>query len=698
MIKTAVILTIGILMSTFPIHSQAPIAKKEQQELTIHKHTRVDDYFWMNQRDSEGVLAHLKAENEYTEKYFDGLKTLENKLLDEFENRINPNEESAPFRMNGKEYQIRNKEGKDYSFIDRKNESGEFDLFFDENQRAVKSKFYQLGDWTPSPDNNLLAFSEDYIGRRKYTIQIRDNKSGKFLNDEIKDTDGSIVWGNDNKTLYYVKKDEQTLREFQVWRHILGEDSKKDELVYEDLDERYYVYVGKSMTNEYIEIGSYSSLTSEMSFIRANDSKAKAELFLKRKEGHLYSVEHHADGFYVVSNDQASNKKIVFSEGFPESIEACEVVQEHDTNVLIENLLLFSTHMVVEERVKGISRLKLVNLSSGSSDYLSFKEEAYSLALGHNDEYEGTKVVFSYNSMSTPYSVFSYDFNKGERTLIHRKELIDPDFDSDNYTTKRVWAPANDGVLVPISIVYKKGIDLSKSPLLLYGYGSYGYTIPENFSPTRISLLDRGFVFALAHIRGGKYLGEEWYETGKFDKKKNTFTDFICSAEYLSRYAYCDPEKIYAQGGSAGGLLMGAVINMAPYLWKGIVMQVPFVDVVSTMLDETIPLTVGEYDEWGNPNDKKYYDYMLSYSPYDNLRKTHYPSILVTTGYHDSQVQYWEPMKYVAKLRELKKDNNPLLFDCNMDAGHGGGSGRTTHRKEVARYYAFILNLEEINE
>jgi oligopeptidase B len=686
-------------MSSTKYFAQAnlPKAQKTSKVLIKHGHQRVDDYYWMNQRDNENVLSYIAEENNYCKKYFERLIPLENKLLDEFEKRIDPNQTSSPFTLNGKTYQIRNKEGEDYSYIYDLSGKKET-IYFDENKRAKKLSFYDLGDWVPSPDNSMLALSEDCVGRRNYTIQFRLNETGKYLKDKIEETDGSLVWANDNKTVFYVKKDQNTLREFQVWRHVLGQPAKSDFLVYEEKDEKFSIDISKAMTKEYIQISAYSSLTSEIQIIKATHPTDKPRVFLARETGHLYSLDYHENGFYITTNKNAKNRKILFTKTIPLNLESCSLIQEVDENVLIENTLVFKNHIVVEERTNGLQKIKLIGINKPEIDYISFNEETYTLGFAFNDDYEGGVFNFKYNSFTVPSSIFKYHLNTKERELFHQTKLIDSNFKSENYDTKRVWAIANDGIKIPVSMVYKKGLDLSKAPILMYGYGSYGYTIPDVFSATRLSLIDRGFVFAIAHIRGGKYMGETWYEEGKFLKKKNTFTDFINAAEYLGKNGYCDPYKIYALGGSAGGLLMGAITNMAPYLWKAVISQVPFVDVVTTMLDESIPLTVGEYEEWGNPNDKEYYQYMLSYSPYDNLRKMEYPAIFITTGYHDSQVQYWEPLKYVAKIRELKTDENPLLFDCNMDAGHGGGSGRTAERKEIAKIYSFILDLEGIEK
>ena len=677
--------------------TQEPTAKKITKKLSKHNHDRIDDYYWMNERDSKDVLDHLTKENAYCDKYFEPLNGLVDKLLKEFDQRINPNDVSAPFILNGKTYQVKNLEGKDYQQIVQL-DKGKETTFFDENERAKNQSFYELAGWSPSPNNKLLALTEDFVGRRKYVATFRDNSTGKFLKDKIQDVSGEIVWANDNKTVFYVKKDPQTLREFQVFRHVLGTDSKNDALVYEEKDEKFSLGIGKTITDKYIVIQIGSSTTSETWLIDGNQANTNPFVFLKQKQGHLYDIDHHENGFYVLSNSNASNKRLLFSKDIPKEIESCSEIIGHDENTLLEGVSVFKNFILIEERANGLRKLKVKNISSGKEQFVQFNEETYFLSPGLNDNYESDEIFYAYNSLTTPSTVYKYNMATEEKSIWFRKELLDKNFKSEDYESKRVWATANDGTKIPVCLVYKKGLDLSQAPCLLYGYGSYGYTLPDVFSATRLSLLNRGFVYAVAHIRGSKYMGEHWYENGKFQKKINTFTDFINAAEYLGHMGYCDKGKIYAQGGSAGGLLMGAVTNMAPYLWKGIVSQVPFVDVVTTMLDESIPLTTGEYEEWGNPNDPEYYYYMLKYSPYDNIYKMNYPAIYVTTGYHDSQVQYWEPMKYIAKLREYRTNNNPLIFDCNMDAGHGGGSGRSAERKEISKVYAFILGLENITE
>jgi oligopeptidase B len=681
------------------LHSQNSVIKaaKIPHDLSIHGHQRTDNYFWMKERDSKEVLEYLGQENKNAEAYFAPLQGLVTTVMTEFDNRINPNEISAPFILNGKKYQVRNEEKLDYQkviLIEKDKET----VYFDENLRAKNNSFYELADWSPSPDNTLLAVSEDFLGRRNYDISVRINKTGKFLSDKIKETNGTIVWANDNKTIFYIKKDPQTLREFQVYRHEIGTDASKDVLVFEEKDEKFSVGIDNSKTKKLILIYSYSSTTSEEQWIDANNPSTLPTIFIPRSAGHIYEISDHTNGFYILSNDDAVNKKVCFSSTPPKSIAECVEFIAHDPEVLIESISCFKDFLLLEERKNGLLKLKLKNLKDGVENYISFNEETYYVGLGLNDDINATSIFYNYNSMTTPASVYQYNLVSGEQTLWFRKALIDTNFLPENYASQRIWATANDGTKIPISMVYKKGIELSKAPCLLYGYGSYGYTLPDVFSATRLSLLDRGFVFAVAHIRGSKYMGEGWYENGKFQQKINTFTDFINAAEFMGHMGYCDKDKIYAQGGSAGGLLMGAVTNMAPYLWKGIVSQVPFVDVVTTMLDETIPLTTSEWEEWGNPNDPEFYYYMLKYSPYDNIHTMDYPSMYITTGYHDSQVQYWEPAKYVAKLRELKTDTKPLIFECNMDAGHGGGSGRTSERMEIAKVYAFILGLEGISK
>lgn len=672
-----------------------PIAKTVPHVLMEHGHQRKDPYFWMNQRDSKEVLDNLQEENSFCKAYFEPINGLVQGLVDEFDARINPNDVSAPFILQKHTYQIRQQEGKDYSVLIRWENDVEH-VFLDENERADGHSFYELAEWSPSLDDQTLAISEDFVGRRKYEIRFRKNADGSFYEDLIHDTDGSIVWANDHQTIFYIKKDPETLREFQVFRHKLGTKESEDILVFQEDDERYYVSISKTLDDAFIMIACHSSTTSEILLVNANQAEDKAQVFLPRSAGHIYEVSHHENGFYLLSNDQAPNKKILFTASIPEELSNCQEIVAHDAQILLEDISVFKDFLLIEERQNGLRKLRIK--TENEERYISFEEETYFLGLGVNDSYDAMDIFYTYNSMTTPSRVYRYSILTGEQAIWFEKKLLDPDFDSTDYQSERIWALANDGTHIPVSLVYKKGIDLKNAPCLLYGYGSYGYTLPDVFSATRVSLLNRGFIYAVAHIRGSKYMGEHWYEDGKFTKKINTFTDFINAAEYLSMKGYGDASKFYAQGGSAGGLLMGAVTNMAPYLWKGIISQVPFVDVVTTMLDVSIPLTTGEWEEWGNPQEQEFYEYMLKYSPYDNLRSMHYPAMFITTGYHDSQVQYWEPMKYVAKLRALRTNDNPLVFECNMDAGHGGGSGRSSERLEIAKVYAFILDLEDIHQ
>ncbi|MGB0934112.1 MAG: S9 family peptidase [Lishizhenia sp.] len=680
------------------MNSKYPVAQKQKKLLNHLNDTRVDNYFWMNQRDSKEVLSYIKEENNYTKEYFKRLESIQTNLLNEFDSKIDPNEKGAPFFIQGKKYQSENIAGKDYRVTSVFKEEGTKTVFIDQNERAKEHSFYALASWELSPNNEITALAEDFIGRRKYQITFRNNADNTFFDDKIIDVDGSVVWSNDNKTVYYVKKDPVTLREFQVYKHTLGTDVSLDELVFEELNEEYYVSIHKGSANKFIQINLFSSTTSETWLINANDPKSKPFVFIEREKDHLYEVSAHTTGFFVLTNKNAINNKVVFIKSLENKLEDGEVVVSHDASNLIEEIYVFKNYVVSKERKNGLNTFRVINWTNKTETFIHFDEETYSVSNGVNTAFDTADYYFSYTSLTTPTTVLKYNLTTNRKEIFFEKKLIDPNFTSKNYISERVWATATDGEKIPISLVYKKGTELQKAPLLLYGYGSYGITIPTYFSPTRLSLLDRGFVFAIAHIRGGKYMGEEWYQNGKFLNKKNTFTDFIACAQFLSENGYANANKIYAQGGSAGGLLTGAVINLSPQTFKGIIAQVPFVDVVTTMLDETLPLTVGEYQEWGNPNDKKYYDYMKSYSPYDNVQPQDYPSIYISTGYHDSQVQYFEPLKWVAKLRENKTDDNILLFDCNMDAGHGGGSGRTTERIEIAKSYAFLLSLEHFEK
>jgi len=682
---------------TLQLNAQAPDAKQMPKKLVDQNQTRIDNYFWMNERDSKDVLDYISAENAYSDAYFNEFKGLTTSLLDEFERRIDPNEESAPFMMNGNTLQFKNVSGNDYQVLQML-VKGKYEVFFDENERAKGKSYYGLGGFAFSPDNALFAFSEDEVGRRKYAIRVMDVKTREILKDEITVTDGSVVWANDNKTLYYIRKDEQTLREFQVYKHVLGTSPESDKLVYEEKDEAYYVSISKTMDDAYVLISSFSTTTSETLLLDANKSDAKPVVLMGRVKDHLYEVDHTSGGFYILSNFEAPNRRLLFSEVLPTAMDACRELVPHSKETYLEGFIAFNKQFVVSQKTRGTQQFAIYNAEGIFQEYVSFPESVYELDFASNDDPSATSFQFYYQSFTTPPSLISYTFGTKEQKELFTKRLLDKNFKPTNYESKRVWITAGDGTKIPVSMVFKKGINLSKAPLLLYGYGAYGVTIPCSFSATRLSLLDRGFVYAVAHIRGGKFLGEQWYQDGKLLKKRNTFTDFIDVAKGMGKERYCDPTKIYAQGGSAGGLLMGAVANMSPETFKGIVAQVPFVDVMNTMLDETLPLTVGEYEEWGNPNEARSFAYMMSYSPYDNVDKKAYPNMYITTGYHDSQVQYWEPLKWIAKLRDFNTSGNKLMFHCTMEAGHGGGSGKTNQRQEVANIYSFILHLEGIEK
>lgn len=677
---------------------QVPQAPMQAKTLEIHGHRREDPFFWMNERDSPEVLTYIGQENAYSAAFFKSQQHFTQTLLTEFEQRINPNEISAPFEINDLTFQWRNLEGKDYRQLLAWKTGSESIIYLDENERAREHSYYHLGDFSLNEDNQYVAFSEDTVGRRNYTIHIRDNHSGQLLNETIPQTDGSVVWahGSNKPCLLYIRKDEQTLREFQVFIHILGDDPANDRLLYEETDERFYVGIQLSIDKRYVFIQSTSSTTSETWLFNCSEPEQALHCFLKRDPGHLYDVEHHEHGFYILSNFEAPDKKLLFTSELPESLTACEIIMAHTPGTYLENMQLLKSFLLVQTKTSGQSELRYTPVEKTVWKTLDFPENVYEIGFGHNENYNSNYVYYFYTSLTTPSRLYRFYPESGTHELVFEKKLIDPSFDPGNYQTERVWINAEDGTKVPVSLVYKKGVDLKNAPLLLYGYGSYGITIPCSFSAFRVSLLDRGFIYAIAHIRGGKFLGEHWYQDGKMMHKRNTFTDFIACSEALPKLGYGKAGHIYAEGGSAGGLLMGAVANMAASRFRGIIAQVPFVDVVTTMLDESIPLTVGEYEEWGNPNEKEAYEYMLSYSPYDQVQKQDYPAMYITTGYHDSQVQYWEPLKWVAKLRLMNTSQNPVYFDCTMEAGHGGGSGITTERLEIAKEFTFLCYLEKL--
>lgn len=679
-----------------------PVAKKIPTTLEKHGDVRIDNYFWMNQRDHSDVLAYLEEENNYNEQLTAHTKTFQNDLFKEMKGRIKEDDESVPYKLNGYWYLARYEKGKDYPIYSRKKDSLDApeEILFDVNEMAKGHEFYNLGGINVSPDNKLVAFAVDHIGRRQYTIQVKNLESGEVLPMKIENVSGGSTWANDNKTLYYARKDEDTLRSDRIFKHLLGTDTSRDDLVYHEKDETFNTYVYKSKSERFIIIGSNSTLTSEFRFLDANLPNGEFKLVQKRTRGLEYSIAHYEDYFYILTNkDKATNFKLMKTSVDATGLENWVDVIAHRDEVLIEDIDIFKKYLVVTQREKGLTRIEVIRWDGSNSYFIPFDNETYTANTGANPDFNTNILRYSYNSMTTPTSIIDFNMDTQEKEIKKQQDVLGGKFNKENYTSERIWATAGDGVKVPMSIVYRKGIKKDgKNPLLQYAYGSYGSTIDPYFSTVRLSLLDRGFIFALAHVRGGEYLGRGWYEEGKLLKKKNTFTDFIDCSRHLIDQGYTSAKHLYASGGSAGGLLIGAVANMAPELYNGMMAAVPFVDVLTTMLDDSIPLTTGEYDEWGNPNNQEYYDYIKSYSPYDNVVSQDYPNLLITTGYHDSQVQYWEPAKWVARLRELKTDKNVVLFHTNMDAGHSGASGRFEALKEVAEEYVFLLDLEGITE
>lgn len=680
----------------------APKAKKINHTLSIHNHQRNDPYFWLNERENPEVLQYLEEENKYAEFVMKDTEDFQELLYEEMKARYKKDDESLPYFFNGYWFIVRYESGKEHPMFCRKKETLENpeEIILDANILAEGHDYFEVGNLAVSPDNKTVGYSTDTLSRRIYSLFFKNLETGELLSDTITNTTGKIVWSADNKYVFYIRKDE-SLRAYKVFRHQLGTDEKDDVLVFHEKDETFDVNVYKTKSLEYIFIASSSTISDEHRFIPANDVNAEWKIIQPRIDDLEYSVEHYEDEFYIITNaDDAFNFKIVKAKIENCGIEFWKDVIPHRESILLEGFEIFKNYFVIEEREKGLLQIKIMDLEKGAAWYLPFLDPTYTAYIGTNLEFDTEVLRFGYTSLTKPHSTFEYNMKEKTSKLLKEQEVLGGKFHKENYISERVWADSRDGVnAVPISLVYHKDTKISpETPLLLYGYGSYGHTVDASFSSVRLSLLDRGFVYAIAHIRGGEYLGREWYEDGKMLDKKNTFYDFIDAAKFLIKENYTSSSHIYAMGGSAGGLLVGAVMNMEPELFNGIVAQVPFVDVVTTMLDETIPLTTGEYDEWGNPNDKEYYDYMLSYSPYDNVEAKKYPNTLITTGLHDSQVQYWEPAKWTAKLRDLKADNNILIFKTDMSSGHGGASGRFESLKEDALEFAFLCKLENIEK
>lgn len=670
----------------------APTAKKVPHEMSIHGHTRIDNYYWLNQREDPEVIAYLEAENAYTDEVMAPTEALRQQLYDEMLGRIQQTDMSVPYLLSGYSYYTRYEEGKEYPIYCRKADQPDAieEILLNGNEMAEGFAYFQIGGFQVSSNNQLLAFAVDTVSRRQYTLYIKNLETGEVYADAIANTSGNMAWANDNKTLYYSIKDE-TLRPHKIMMHQLGTETSLDTEVFHEADPTFNCYVYKTKSRDFVVIGSGSTVSSEFRVQPADNPATPFSVIQERKRDLLYSIDHFGDSWYIKTNHEAKNYRLMVTPLDKTSMEHWVEVIPHREDVLLEDFEVFASNLVLSERQNGLMQLRIRNWEATEDYYLDFGEPAYLAYMTTNLDFNSKKLRYGYTSLTTPNSVFEYDMLSREKVLLKQQEVLGG-YNPDDYQSERIYVSSHDGAQVPVSIVYKKGMKRDGgNPLVLYGYGSYGASMDAYFSSSRLSLLDRGFIWAIAHIRGGEEMGRMWYEDGKLLKKKNTFHDFIACGEYLIAEKYTSAEKMFAMGGSAGGLLVGAVMNMRPDLWKGVIAQVPFVDVVTTMLDESIPLTTGEYDEWGNPNQKEYYEYMLSYSPYDQVEAKDYPALLVTTGLHDSQVQYWEPAKWVAKLREMKTDDNSLLMRTNMDFGHGGASGRFERLREAALEYAFMM-------
>ena len=679
----------------------APIAIKKPQLLEIHGHQRQDPYYWMNDRENQEVIDYLNAENAYLTEVMKPTEELQNQLFEEMKGRIKEQDESVPYFKSGYFWYTRYEKGSEYPIFCRKLGSLEAleEIILDVNTLAIGKSYFQVAQAATSTNQKILAFAADEVGRRIYTIHFKNLETREILKDQIPEVTGNFVWAADQASIFYSKQDPETLRSFQIYKHLLGSPSSTDQLIYEELDEEFSCVVHKTKSEKFILIHSESTISSEIRFVPADQPSAPLQILQARIPHLEYAADHFGDYFYIRTNDRAQNFKLVKAPLANPSKENWIEVIPHRPETLFEDFDLFSKFLVTQERSNGLTQIHIQPWEAegeAEGHSLAFEDETYTAYVGTNPEFDTNLLRFVYNSLVSPSSVYDYDMVTRQKTLLKQQEVVGGHEPSD-YHSERIWAKAADGVLVPISLVYQKSTfsKSGKNPVLLYAYGSYGYSMDAYFSSNRLSLLQRGFVFAIAHIRGGEDLGRAWYEDGKLLKKKNTFTDFIACAEHLVQQEYTSAAHLYAMGGSAGGLLMGAVINMRPDIFNGVIANVPFVDVVTTMLDESIPLTTGEFQEWGNPKEKEFYEYMLSYSPYDNVMAQNYPHLLVTSGLHDSQVQYWEPTKWVAKLRDQKTDPHTLLLFTNMEAGHGGASGRFNPLKEIALEYAFLLMLEE---
>lgn len=672
-----------------------PMAEQMEKMLVMHGDTRIDPFYWMNDREDPAVISYLEEENAYREAMMAHTEDLQQTLFNEMRGRIKEDDASAPYFNNGYYYYTRYETGQEYPIFCRKKGSldAQEEVMLDVNVLAEPHPYYRVGSFDVSLDNRLLAFTVDTVGRRQYTVMVKELESGEVTPTGISEAGGDVTWAADHATLFFTSIDPHTLRYERINRYNIHSGNAPEEVYYEQDDTYYYIGVSRSKDDRFLMIYSNSTLSNETWLLEANNPTGSFRVFQPRERDLRYSVYPYKDKFYVLTNHDALNYRLMETPIASTLKSSWREKIAHRTDVLVQGIEVFDDFLVLQERKMGLPQMRVIRQSTGEEHYLAFEEEAYTAGISVNAEMNTHVLRYSYTSLTTPNSSYDYDMIDRTNTLVKQQEVVG-DFDRNNYETKRLFAPARDGEQVPLTIVYKKGMSLDGSnPALLYGYGSYGYAANPRFGSNTLSLLDRGFVYAMAHVRGGEDLGRHWYEDGKLLNKKNSFYDFIDCAQYLVDQRYTNPDVLFAGGGSAGGLLVGAVANMAPDLFKGIIAGVPFVDVVTTMLDETIPLTTAEYDEWGNPNIKEYYDYMLSYSPYDNLIRQAYPNMYITSGLHDSQVQYWEPTKWTAKLRIYNTGNSVILLDTNMEAGHGGASGRFRRLEEIARQYAFMLDL-----
>lgn len=684
---------------TKPKHIDQPIAKIVPKTLKFHGSTRTDNYFWMNERDNPEVIEYLKSENDYKDFHLKKTSSLQRTLFREMKGRIKEDDASVPYFKNGYYYYNRYEKGKEYPIYCRKEGHLDADekILLNTNSLAKGHKYMNVNALAVAENNQMIAYSLDNIGRRIYTIHFKDLKSGKVLKDQLKSVTGNMAWASDNATVFYTQQDPLTLRPYKIYRHVLGKPQDSDELVYEESDETFTVGLKKSKSKNFLFIVSHSTISTEYRFLPLDQPNEKWKIIQKRQPDLEYEVAHYGEHFIILTNEgKAKNFKLVKTPVNLPDKENWEEIIPAKENVFLEDFEVFKHHLVIVNRFNGLQRLEIRSWNGEKKHTIRMEDPAYTVWLSNNPEFYTDVLRFGYNSLTTPASIYDYHMDTRDKILMKRQEVVGGHTPED-YQSERVWAFSKDGTEIPLSLVYKKDLFLQNgdNPVLLYGYGAYGLNADAYFSSSRLSLLDRGFVFAIAHIRGGQEMGRYWYEEGKMLKKKNTFEDFIACGEYLIEEKYAHPKKLFAMGGSAGGLLIGAVINLRPDLFHGVIAAVPFVDVVTTMLDESIPLTTGEFNEWGNPKEKPYYDYILSYSPYDNVKHQDYPHLLVTSGLHDSQVQYWEPTKWVAKLRALRSNKNLLLLHTNMEAGHGGASGRFKALKELAMEYAFILSLTD---